>query len=113
MHEIDILKTKRFDSEVQFKEFEEKINALVLSNKLTFIDTENFRNINFQRYKDIENNIYCLSEPDLYWRGFFLNYNETITFIKKIRKLDKQKGLGCGTIFFILILIILASILFK
>ena len=35
---------------------------LVLSNKLTFVDLENFRNINFQRYKDIENNIYCLSE---------------------------------------------------
>ena len=46
MNEIEMLKTKRFNSEVQFKEFEEKIKALVLSNKLTFVDLENFRNIN-------------------------------------------------------------------
>ena len=106
MHEIDILKTKRFDSEVQFKEFEEKINALVLSNKLTFVDLENFRNINFQRYKDIENNIYCLSEPDLYWRGFFLNYNETINFIKNLREKQRNVNIGCN-IFIIIVLILI------
>lgn len=71
MNEIEILKTKRFDSEIQFKEFNEKLDKLVLSGKLKYIESENFRDINFRKYKDSENFEYCLSEPDLYWRGFF------------------------------------------
>ena len=113
MNEIEILKTKRFNSKVQFKEFEEKLNALVSSNKLALVDSEIFREIYFKKYKDIENNIYCLSVPDLYWRGFFLNYNEAIYFIKNFKKLDRQKGLGCISILLMIILIILFSIIFK
>lgn len=65
MDEIEILKTRKFDSETQFKEFEKKLNNLIYQKKMIYLDSEIFRDIRFIKYEDLENNIYCLSEPDL------------------------------------------------
>lgn len=109
MNRIEILKTQKFDSEIQFKEFEKKFDNLILSKKLALLDSETFRDISFKKYKDSENNIYCLSEPDLYWRGFFLDYNSSIEYIEKLKKADEKKRSGC--IMFILIVFLIATIL--
>jgi len=111
VNEIEVLTTKKFESEIQFKEFEKKLDTLIYSEKLKYLDSENFRDIKFKKYKDSENKIYCLSEPDLYWRGFFLNYDSSLTYINNLRKSDKQKRFGC--IITILIIAVIAFILIK
>ncbi|MPT31150.1 MAG: hypothetical protein E2600_05695 [Chryseobacterium sp.] len=113
MDEIEVLTTKRFESEIQFKEFEKKLDTLIYSEKLKYLDSENFRDIKFRKYIDSENRIYCLSEPDLYWRGFFLNYDSSIIYIKNFKKLDKRNSAGCITFLLILILLIIISVIFK
>lgn len=113
MIEIDNLKTRRFDSEIQFKEFEKKLDNLIYIKKLNYLESETFRDIKFRKYKDFENNIYCLSEPDLYWRGFFLDYDSSIRYIKSLKKLEKRNSFGYITFLLIVILIIIICIIFK
>lgn len=111
MDEIEILKTKRFDSENQFKEFENKLEGLIYSEKLMTIDSEVISNVRFIIYIYAEKNIYCLSEPDLYWRGFFLDYDSTISYLKNLEKADKRKRNGCFITILIIILVTLILII--
>lgn len=113
MDEIEILITKRFDSENQFREFEKKLDNLIYSKKLIYVDKETFRDISFTKYKDSKNIIYCLSQPDLYWRGFFLDYETSIRFIKNFKKLEKRNSFGCITFILLVLLIGVISIIFR
>jgi len=113
MDEIEILITKRFDSENQFREFEKKLDDLIYSKKLIYLDKETLRDISFIKYKDSKNSIYCLSQPDLYWRGFFLDYETSIRFIKNFKKIEKSNSFGCMVFILLIFLIGVISIIFQ
>lgn len=113
MKEFDYLKTNKFDSEIQFKEFEKKLDDLVFLNKLTLLNSEVFDDISFKKYKDLGNNIYCLSEPDLYWRGFFLDYDSALKYIKTLKEKEKRNSYGCIALILGIVLIAIIFIIFK
>lgn len=107
------LETTKFISQKEFEIFEEKLDQLIANQKLIKVGNDTFRNCDFYTYQSFnDNRIYCLSIPDYSWRGFFLNYDQTKRHITNIKKLDKQKSIGC---LFLLALIITTcvGIIFK
>jgi hypothetical protein len=108
------LETEKFISQKEFEIFEKKLNQLIADQKLIKIGDDTFMNFDFYIYQycNGDNKIYCLSIPDNSWRGFFLNYEQTKRHITNIKKLDKQKSIGC-LFLLALILTTCVGIIFK
>ena len=103
-----------FASRREFQDFDLILTQKLGKEYLLFVEnvTLNFGGIGYYIYKcHYCKTVWYLSEPDEYWRGFFLPKKQAKVVLKSLQKKDSRLRWGCVLVSIIVVMAILVFIL--
>lgn len=107
----------KFDSQPEFEEFDTVIQNKCITNNLTKIKREETNSlVSFDSYELYKCNtcsqIWMLSVPDYAWRGFFLTQDVGLEYLKKLRRDENSRSVGCVVLVVVLLILLVVYFIF-
>lgn len=105
----------RFDSEGQYSALNSELNKKLAQGDLKYLDniSNGYGSFGYNLYEcQYCKRIWCMSDPDLHWRGFFLDKRATDKHVRDLNRGDRIKLMGCLLAFIIMTFLILLFIFY-